>query len=127
VTALVRAYRVTIRVDEPGEPSESFGSAAPVCVNFALTFRAVPIVTTQIPVPEHAPDQLVNAAPAFGVAVIVTTVRTANAWVEVAPHEIPAGTLVTCPLPVPALTTVRSLVGTNVSRVTAPASATRLP
>jgi len=43
-------------------------------INFALTVVAVFIVTVQAPVPEHAPDQPVNADPLFGEAVKVTDV-----------------------------------------------------
>jgi hypothetical protein len=83
---------------------------AAVRANFALTFFALLIVTTQVPVPEHAPDQPMNFEPDFADTVSVTTAPATNACVQVDPHEIPAGVLLTCPLPVPALATVRSLV-----------------
>ena len=73
------------------------------------------IVTKHLPVPEHAPDQPVNFEPDFADAVRVTSFPTANACVHMTPHEIPAGMLVTTPLPVPALVTVRSLATANVA------------
>jgi len=80
-----------------------------------LTLFAPLIVTTHLPVPEHAPDQPANFERDFGDAVSVTTVPGTKACLQVAPHEIPAGLLVTVPLPVPALATVRSLGRTNVA------------
>jgi hypothetical protein len=84
-------------------------------VNVAFTVFAALMVTTQLPVPVHAPDQPLNFEPELATAVRVTTVPTAYAWLHVAPHAIPAGLLVTCPLPVPALATARSLETTNVA------------
>ncbi len=46
-----------------------------VCkVNVAVTVLAASIVTSQAPVPEHAPPQPVNVEPVAGVGVSVTTV-----------------------------------------------------
>ena len=66
-----------------------------------------------LPVPVQARDQPLNFEPAFGDAVSVTTVPAPNACLHVAPHEIPTGLLVTSPLPVPDLRTVRSFAGAN--------------
>jgi hypothetical protein len=71
------------------------------------------MVTTQEPVPEHAPVQPVKVEPDFGVAVRVTIAPGANLCVQVDPQLIPAGLLSTVPLPFPALTTVRSFGGAN--------------
>jgi hypothetical protein len=58
-------------------------------------------------VPEQPPPlQPVKAEPALGVAVSVTAVALAKAAEHVVPQVIPAGELVTVPLPVPALLTV---------------------
>src|SRR5207247_6746272 len=58
--------------------------------------------------PEHPPPlQPVKVEPAAGVAVSVTAVPLAKLAVHVAPQVIPAGELVTVPLPVPAGVTVR--------------------
>ena len=48
-----------------------------------------------------------NTAPASGFAESVSIARSANAWAQVAPQLIPAGVLVTTPLPSPVLLTVR--------------------
>jgi len=73
----------------------------------AVTDAAPLIVTVQVPVPVQPPPlQPVKVEPAAGVAVSVTAVPLANEDEHVAPQEMPAGTLVTVPLPAPALDTV---------------------
>ena len=84
-------------------------------LNVALTFFAALIVTTHLAAPEHAPDQPANLEPEVAVAFRVTFIPTAKRRLQVVPHEMPAGVLVTVPLPVPALTTVRSLATANVA------------
>ena len=81
--------------------------------NVALTSLAVLIARTQLAVPVHAPDQPANFEPDFATAVRVTTVPAGKRWLQVVPQEIPAGLLLTVPLPVPDLATVRSLGLTN--------------
>src|SRR5437870_1229512 len=73
----------------------------------AMTARAALIVTLQGPVPVQLPLQPVKVAPAAGAGVRVTTVPVVRAVEQVAPQEIPADELVTVPLPVPDLVTVR--------------------
>ncbi len=59
-------------------------------------------VTVQVPVPEQPPPlQPVKVEPAAGAAVKVTAVPLAYVAEQVAPHEIPAGALVTVPVPAP--------------------------
>jgi len=66
-----------------------------------------PSVTVQVPVPAQPPPlQPVNVDPAAGAAVKVTAVPLAYAAAQVAPHEMPAGLLVTVPIPAPVLLTV---------------------
>jgi hypothetical protein len=73
----------------------------------AVTVVAPLSVTVQVPVPEQPPPlQPVKVEPAAGVAVKVTAVPLANAVEQIAPQEIPAGLLVTVPLPAPDLLTV---------------------
>src|SRR6266403_5304106 len=73
----------------------------------AVTDVAALIVTVQVPVPEQPPPlQPVKLEPAAGVAVSVTAVPLANEEAQVAPQEMPAGALVTVPLPAPGLLTV---------------------
>jgi len=75
--------------------------------NVAVTDLAALIVTVQEPVPLQLPLQPVNVELASGVAVNVTAVPLVKPCEQVAPHEIPAGALVTVPLPFPDFFTVR--------------------
>src|SRR5437867_7204944 len=73
----------------------------------AVTVVPALSVTVQVPVPEQPPPlQPLNVDPAAGAAVKVTTVPLAYAAMQVAPQEMPAGLLVTVPIPGPALLTV---------------------
>src|SRR5574341_415716 len=73
---------------------------------YTTLFRALS-VTVQEPVPEQPPPlQPVKVEPAAGAAVKVTAVPLGNAAEQVVPHEMPAGALVTVPLPAPVLLTV---------------------
>src|SRR5439155_332778 len=67
-------------------------------VKVAVTDVAAFTVTTQFPVPEQPlPLQPANVEPAAGAALRVTTVPVVKEVEQVAPHEIPAGELVTMP------------------------------
>src|SRR5207245_193254 len=77
-------------------------------VKVAVVVAAAASATTHVPVPEQPPPlQPVKVEPAAGVAVNVTAVPLVKLAEQVAPQVIPAGELVTVPLPVPALLTVR--------------------
>ena len=77
--------------------------------NVAVTDFAALIGTVQVvDVVLQAPLQRVKLEPAAGTAVSVTFVPWASVATQVAPQSMPAGLLVTVPLPVPALATVRS-------------------
>ena len=66
------------------------------------------IVVVQVPVPEHPPpDQPVNVEPPAGVAVRVTDVPLLYGSEQSAPQFMPAGLLVTVPVPEPALVTFK--------------------
>jgi hypothetical protein len=65
------------------------------------------MVTEQLPVPEHAPDQPVKVELADAVAVNITSVPSLYASLQSEPQLMPVGLLVTVPLPVPAFVTVR--------------------
>jgi len=81
-------------------------------VKVAVTVVAAETVTTHDPVPEQPPPlQPVKVEPAAGVAVNVTAVPLAKLAEQLAPQLIPAGELVTVPLPVPALLTVSAKLG----------------
>src|SRR5882724_2381161 len=74
-----------------------------VGVKVAVTVVAAETVTTHDPVPEHPPPfQPLKVEPAAGVAVSVTAVPLVKLAEQVAPQSMPAGELVTVPLPVPA-------------------------
>ena len=75
-------------------------------VKVAVTARAVLMVTLQAPVPVQLPFQPVKVAPAAGAAVKLTVVPLVNEAEQVAPQLMPAGVLVTVPLPVPDFITV---------------------
>ena len=82
-------------------------SAKDDCMKVAVTEVAAVIVTVQVPVPlQPPPFQPVKVEPAAGVAVRVTAVPVVNAAEHVVPQEIPAGLLVTVPLPAPDWETV---------------------
>ena len=73
-----------------------------------MTVVAAETETTHDPVPEHPPPlQPPKVDPAAGVAVSVTAVPLVKLAAQVAPQVMPAGELVTVPLPVPAWVTVR--------------------
>jgi hypothetical protein len=62
--------------------------------------------TVQLPVPLHAPVQPANVEPELAAAVSVTDVPLAKVALHVCPQLMPAGVLVTIPVPVPLLWTV---------------------
>jgi hypothetical protein len=77
------------------------------CTKLAVTEVAALTLTVHVPVPEQPPPlQPVNMEPAVGVAAKVTALPLVNACEQVAPQEMPAGALVTLPLPAPAVVTV---------------------
>jgi hypothetical protein len=88
-----------------------------VCTaKLAVTVVAALSVRVQVPVPEQPPPlQPVKAEPAAGVAVKLTAVPLANAVAHVAPQEMPAGLLVTVPVPAPVLLTVSVKLCANVA------------
>ncbi|HZU42556.1 MAG TPA: hypothetical protein VE994_07795 [Terriglobales bacterium] len=64
------------------------------------------IATVQAPLPLHAPLQPAKTDPALAVAVSVTVVPLLKVALQVLPQEIPAGLLVTVPVPLPPGVTV---------------------
>jgi hypothetical protein len=68
--------------------------------NAAVTLWLEFIVTTQLPVPLHVPPQPENVEPLAALAVNVTCVPGAKLALQLCGQSIPAGELVTRPLPV---------------------------
>ena len=75
-------------------------------VNVAVTAAAAVTVTTQAPVPVHAPLHPAKVDPLAATCVNVTIVPLAKLATHAVPQLIPAGALVTVPVPVPAFVTV---------------------
>ena len=74
----------------------------------AVTEEAPLSVTVHVPEPlQPLPFQRLKVEPAAGAAVKVTVVPLAYAAAQVVPHEMPAGALVTMPVPEPLGFTVR--------------------
>ena len=72
-----------------------------------MTVVAAESVTVQAPVPVQPPPlQPLKVEPVAGVAVRVTVLPLVKLTEHVVPQVIPAGELVTVPLPVPVLLTV---------------------
>src|SRR5581483_520223 len=73
----------------------------PERLNVAVTAVPWPTVTLHGPMPEHAPDQPANWEFAPALAESVTFVPAPNFALQVCPQLIPAGLLVTVPVPGP--------------------------
>lgn len=71
-----------------------------------MTDRICVIVTVQVDVPVHAPDQPVNFEVRAGVAINVTRVLNTNDAPQKRPQFTPAGVDLTVPVPAPALAIV---------------------
>src|SRR6058998_3905639 len=82
-------------------PAASGLSVKVVNAKVAVTEVAAVMVTVQVPVPVQPPLQPVKVEPAAGTAVSVTAVPLVKVAAQVALQEMPAGALVTVPLPVP--------------------------
>ena len=82
-------------------------SGAALSANVAVTDFAPSIVTVQVPVPEQGLPQPLKLEPCPAVAVSVTELPPLKLAEQVDPQSMPAGELVTVPVPVPFLVTVR--------------------
>jgi len=95
---------VTVPLPLPLSVTVNVGNV--VFVKVAETDVLAFIVTAHAPVPLHAPPQPANVELATGLAVNVTWVPGVKLPVQTVPQLIPAGLLVTAPLPLPARITV---------------------
>src|SRR3954452_4813259 len=84
-------------------------------LKFAVSERSSVMVTVHPPEPLQAPPQDPNVDPASAVGVRVTIVPSAKSAAQVAPQLMPAGVLVTVPLPPPVLLTLRVCCWTGVT------------
>ena len=101
--AIAMGLLATLPLPAPDRTTVSRGRMA---VNTAVTAVSAFTVARHVPVPLQAPVQPSKVEPAAGVAVRVTAVPNGKARVQVAPHVMPAGLLVTAPVPVPLRATV---------------------
>lgn len=85
----------------------SVGLVTGAAVNVAVTLVAALIGTMQDPVPLQAPPQPAKVDPPEGAAVRVTATFAAIIALHVRPQLMPAGLLVTAPVPVPPRVTAR--------------------
>ena len=108
---------VLVTVPVPAPPTVTV-SATVVVVKVAVTVVALTGVTVQVPVPvQPPPDQPAKTEPVAGAAVRTTGLPARNVAEQVVPHAMPAGALVTLPLPRPARTTVSATgAGAKVAR-----------
>jgi hypothetical protein len=81
----------------------------------AVTAVGAARVTTQVPVPVQPPLQPAKTEPAAGVAVSVTVLPAEYEAEHALPQLIPAGLLVTVPVPAPPLVTVSETFGVKVT------------
>ena len=68
------------------------------------------MVTVQVPVPPQPPLQPANVEPPVAAAISVTELPLGKLKLQALPQLIPPGALLTTPVPVPALVTVRAAV-----------------
>jgi len=102
-SSVICAALMTVLPATSGLSLNAFG----LVLNVALAARAAVIESVQVvAVPVQAPLQPAKSELPAGAGVKVTMVPLMNEEEQVAPQSMPAGELVTVPLPVPALVTV---------------------
>jgi hypothetical protein len=105
--AMPTGLLVTVPVPVPASVTASVKFVT-VVLNVAVTVSAALIVTEQVLVPvQPAPLHPANVDPVAAAAVSTTTCPAVKLAEHVGWHAMPAGLLVTVPVPVPASTTVR--------------------
>jgi len=101
---------VLVTVPDPVPANVTVSAKFTVALKVAVTDRAALMVTAQLAVPVHAPLQPAKVEPVVGVSAKMTLVPLAKLALQVPGQLMPAGVLVTVPLPVPAAVTVRGNV-----------------
>ena len=102
---------VTVPAPVPDLETESLNFGLGRSLNSAVTSLAALIVALQATVPEQAPLHLTNSEPASALAFSSTSVPDSYSAEQVEPQSMPAGMLVTLPVPVPDLETVSLNLG----------------
>ena len=102
----------TLEIEPEPAPASATDSAKGTTLKVAVTDCAEVMVTLQLPVPEQAPLHPAKVDPAAEVAVNVTTVPPAKLALQVLGQLMPAGVLVTEPVPAPASVTDSAKVTT---------------
>jgi hypothetical protein len=100
------------RLPITGTGAGASGGSTRVLSNLAVTAVLAVIVHVHAVVPLQAPPQPMKVEPEAAVAVRVTGAPMGSAVLQLLPHEMPAGVLVTVPAPVPAVVTESAAVGT---------------
>src|ERR687897_2054571 len=96
--------RLGVRVGSSAGGGVGIAASRP---NVAVTSRTRSMATMHVPVPvQPSPSQPANVDPDEGAAVSVTSVPCGKPAEQSDPQSMPAGALVTLPLPPPDLTTV---------------------
>jgi len=101
-----------VTVPTPGPPIVTvsvIGGVGAVAVKVVVTVWLAFMTTVQIgPLSmQPAPLQLVNVEPSEGTTLSVTIAPLSKSVSQLDPHEIPLGSLLTVPVPVPALSTCK--------------------
>src|SRR5829696_9159092 len=95
----ILGIRAGVGLDSSAGGDEGVAACSP---NVAVTSRARSIATVHVPVPEQpSPSQPANVDPDAGVAMSVTEVPCVKLAEQPDPQSMPAGLLVTVPLPPP--------------------------
>ncbi|MDW8479675.1 MAG: hypothetical protein RML12_07400 [Xanthomonadales bacterium] len=79
-----------------------------------MTWRGACIVTTQLPVPLQSPLQPAKLEPGSGLAVRVTAAWSGKSALQLAPQAMPAGALLTVPVPLPVRLTLSVIAEVSV-------------
>jgi len=97
--AVPETFRSLLLVTEPSAREDTFRTGGCESRKVAVTDLAALITTVQVPVPVQAPDQPWKLQPEAAEALRVTDTPSENVFEQTCPQSMPAGALVTVPLP----------------------------